>query len=158
MRILLAIDGSAASAVAAHMIPTRPWPKQSSLRLLTVVQPISVAFGPLGGQPQSTDLLDRLAREEMEWANALLKEAAISMRDSGLPVETAVRMGDPRAEIVADAQEHGADLVILGSHGRTGLKRWFLGSVAEHVVRHAPCSVEVVRRPEEAPPPSGGVR
>jgi len=46
------------------------------------------------------------------------------------------------------ADEWGADLIVVGSHGRTGVKRWLLGSVAGAIVSHAPCSVEVVRRRE----------
>ena len=65
-----------------------------------------------------------------------------------------MREGDPRMEIVEEAKRSQADLIILGSHGRTGVARWLMGSVAEYVVRHAPCSVEVARmpdRPEVAP-------
>ena len=57
-----------------------------------------------------------------------------------------MRDGDPRSAIVDEAEEWGADLIVVGSHGYTGLKRWLLGSVAQSVVGHAPCSVEVVRR------------
>jgi len=46
---------------------------------------------------------------------------------------------------VDQAKDWRADLIVLGSHGRSGIKRWILGSVAEAVVRHAPCSVEVAR-------------
>ena len=51
----------------------------------------------------------------------------------------------PPAEICAQAESLGADLIVIGSHGRTGLKRFLLGSVAESVVRHAPVPVLVVR-------------
>jgi nucleotide-binding universal stress UspA family protein len=53
--------------------------------------------------------------------------------------------GDPRSVIVDEAQAWQADLIVLGSHGYTGIKKWLLGSVAQSVVSHAPCSVEVVR-------------
>lgn len=56
-----------------------------------------------------------------------------------------LRSGHPVATITALAKRTNADLIVLGTHGRTGLKRAFLGSVAERVVRHAPCSVLVVR-------------
>jgi nucleotide-binding universal stress UspA family protein len=56
-----------------------------------------------------------------------------------------VRYGDARSCIVDEAKEWGADLIVVGSHGYTGLKRLLLGSVAQSVVTHAPCSVEVVR-------------
>jgi len=73
------------------------------------------------------------------------EQADVIGRNKAVTVDTTVRQGDPRVEIVDEAERWGADLVILGSHGRTGVKRWLMGSVAEYVVRHAPCSVEVAR-------------
>ncbi len=58
---------------------------------------------------------------------------------------TEVRLGDAAEEIVAAAKELNADLLVVGTHGRSGLKHLLLGSVAEHVVRHAPCPVLTVR-------------
>jgi nucleotide-binding universal stress UspA family protein len=55
-----------------------------------------------------------------------------------------VRDGDPASEIVAEARDWGADLVVLGTHGRRGARRLFLGSVAETVLRHAPCATLVI--------------
>lgn len=57
--------------------------------------------------------------------------------------------GDPDDSIVDYAQEHGADLIVMGSHGRTGLRHLLMGSVAEHVLRHASCPVLIVRYLEE---------
>ncbi|PYT09057.1 MAG: hypothetical protein DMF60_03355 [Acidobacteria bacterium] len=57
-----------------------------------------------------------------------------------------VRDGDPRSVIVDEAKDWSANLIVVGSHGYTGVKRWLLGSVAHSVVSHAPCSVEVVRK------------
>ena len=62
-------------------------------------------------------------------------------------IEYEARIGDPGVEIVDYAQEIGADLIVMPSHGRTGLKRLLLGSVAERVVRHAECPVMVLRKP-----------
>lgn len=57
--------------------------------------------------------------------------------------------GDPDEAIVNYAREHGADLIVMGSHGHTGLRHLLMGSVAEHVLRHAPCPVLIVRHLEE---------
>ena len=62
-----------------------------------------------------------------------------------LPVETQLRTGSPDVEINNAAKELRADLIILSTHGRTGLKHFFLGSTAERVVRHAPCPVLTIR-------------
>jgi universal stress protein A len=78
-------------------------------------------------------------------AQADADAASARLRAAGFSVETLFRLGDARIEILRAAEEWPADLIILGSHGRTGVSRWLLGSVAEHVVRHARCSVEVAR-------------
>ena len=61
------------------------------------------------------------------------------------PIETVVVWGDPATEICRIAQAYETDLIVMGTHGRTGLARLFRGSVAEHVVRAAPCAVLIVR-------------
>jgi nucleotide-binding universal stress UspA family protein len=55
--------------------------------------------------------------------------------------------GDPKSQILDAAKEWRADMIVLGSHGRTGLGRFLMGSVSQDVVRHAHCSVEVFRTP-----------
>jgi nucleotide-binding universal stress UspA family protein len=60
-------------------------------------------------------------------------------------VATEIRRGDARQEILDSAAEWHSDVIVLGSHGRHGLDRFLLGSVSESVVRHATCSVDVVR-------------
>ena len=56
-----------------------------------------------------------------------------------------VKQGDPKSMIIDVATERNADLIVLASHGRNALDRFFMGSGSEATVRHAPCSVEVVR-------------
>jgi nucleotide-binding universal stress UspA family protein len=65
-----------------------------------------------------------------------------------VPAETVVRNGTPSMEIVELANTLPADIIIISTHGRSGLKHVLMGSVAEHVVRHAPCPVLVVRERE----------
>ena len=145
MKILLAIDGSPHSDVAVHEVISRPWPQGSVVRIMSAVQPYT---------PPSTEMvlagatLESVTRQQTEQATQLTSRGAESVRQAGLEVETAVRQGDPRSAIVDEASEWGADLIVLGSHGRTGITRWLLGSVAGSVVSHAPCSVEIVRQPE----------
>lgn len=82
-------------------------------------------------------------------------ETAMKQLLEKLPPEARARMkevhvlhGPPSETIVRYAEDHGHDLIVLGSHGRTGLSRWLLGSVAEQVVRRASCPVLVVRADE----------
>ena len=88
---------------------------------------------------------DDVTQQQEEQAKRLTSQAADRIGKSGLVVETVVRRGDPRTVIVDEANEWGANLIVMGSHGRTGSTRLLLGSVAQAVVGHAPCSVEVVR-------------
>ena len=74
----------------------------------------------------------------------------LARRAEAAEVEVATQhgIGVPFQEIVRQAEEHHADLIIMGTHGRTGLRHALLGSVAEKVVRKAPCPVLTVRHPE----------
>jgi nucleotide-binding universal stress UspA family protein len=76
------------------------------------------------------------------WAKQL---ADIRPRNPKIPVKHAVLEGDPAGEIVKYATEQKADVIVIGTHGRTGVDRLVLGSVAERVMREAPCSVLVVK-------------
>lgn len=73
--------------------------------------------------------------------------AAVRPHDSSLRVTHAVLEGDPATEIVRHATDTKADVIVIGTHGRTGAARLEFGSVAERVVREAPCSVLVVKLP-----------
>jgi nucleotide-binding universal stress UspA family protein len=142
MRILLAIDGSAPSQDAISEVAHRPWPSPSTVRILCVIQPYT---------PPATEVvlagatLEEIRQRQATEAERLTKDAGERIAAPGLSVETAIREGDPRTEIVDAADEWKADLIVVGSHGRTGLKRLMLGSVAGAVVAHAHCSVEVIR-------------
>ena len=73
--------------------------------------------------------------------------AAVLPTDPSVPYEHRLVIGDPASEIVAVAKEMGADLIVMGTHGRTGLKRLLMGSVAEAVVRKSLCPVITYREP-----------
>jgi nucleotide-binding universal stress UspA family protein len=143
MKILLGTDGSAHSHAAVDEVARRPWPSGSTIRVISVIQPYA---------PPATEFvlagatLDSV-REQQAWsAGQIAARAAEALKQTGLSIESVVREGEPRSAIVDEADEWGADLIVVGSHGGTGLTRWLLGSVAGAIVRHASCSVEVVRR------------
>jgi len=69
------------------------------------------------------------------------------LRSAGINVSTAIAQGNPKSIILDEAKVWGADLIVLGSHGRKGLERFLVGSVSDAVLRHAHCSVEIVRLP-----------
>jgi nucleotide-binding universal stress UspA family protein len=99
--------------------------------------------------PDAMFLLDLPKLEAQLIADAEQRLRAFVAKEgtSVIPVETRVIMGDPFWEICQAAEREHADLIVMGSHGRTGLAHVLLGSVAERVVRHASCPVLVARRP-----------
>jgi nucleotide-binding universal stress UspA family protein len=143
MRILLAVDGSVPSRDAIDEVAGRSWPMPSTVRVISVVRPyVPVATEFVPGMFAPHEVLQELTKS----AEQIVADAAQRVTHSGLSADTAVRQGDPRTVIVDEAAEWGSDLIVVGSHGHTGLTRFLLGSVAQAVVAHAPCSVEVVRR------------
>jgi nucleotide-binding universal stress UspA family protein len=94
----------------------------------------------------------RNAPADMQWAispredvDATLEAAAAIAREEGVEVETSPRQGDPADAILDVAEEHDADLIVVGNKGMTGAKRFLLGSVPNKVSHHAPCSVLIIR-------------
>lgn len=128
------------------------------LLLLHVVEPMACP-SDLGYTPVITDeMVEEIRRE----AGARLDEAVAGEKARGIECDGMLRFGRPYLEIAEAASELGADLIVLTTHGYTGLKHVLLGSTAERVVRHAPCPVLVVRDTEKRPgaadqaPPAAG--
>jgi nucleotide-binding universal stress UspA family protein len=119
--------------------------------LLHVDQALTPAMiGPepgTGFDPGMFEASDRIAEERRLIAQRELDRTVNRLRDSGLKARCILRVGAAFVEIVATAQSEGADLVVLGTHGRTGLAHILIGSVAERVVRKCPCAVLTVRAP-----------
>lgn len=82
-------------------------------------------------------------------AGAHLESLAAEFRAQGLPVSHLIRHGEPADTIMHVAEKVGARHIVMGTHGRRGLERALLGSVAERVVRRAGCPVTIVRTPDE---------
>jgi nucleotide-binding universal stress UspA family protein len=75
---------------------------------------------------------------------------AVVPTDPSIPFEHKLMTGDPAAEIVRLAESEGADMIVMATHGRTGLRRLLMGSVAEAVVRRAACPVLTVKQSQHA--------
>jgi nucleotide-binding universal stress UspA family protein len=133
MRILVAVDGSSASDAVIQEAAARPWPKGTEMCLVTTVDPYFFTRAPL--------LLEEMKLKTGEG----LEESARSLRESGWPVNTNVLVSNPRHGLPKIASEWKADLIMLGSHGRGAFSRLLMGSTAQAVMRHATCSVEIVR-------------
>ena len=111
-----------------------------SITLLHVLE----APAAYSGEPLGIDFLRELDKQ----STAALEAAATRVRSKvAVPVRVRSRIGHPGAQILADLDDDpSVDLVVMGSHGRTGITRVVIGSVAEKVVRHAPCPVAVARK------------
>ena len=83
---------------------------------------------------------------QRRWAEETLEARAAQLRQAGIKVSWRLQAGVPFEEIVKAAEEEHVDLIVMGTHGRSGLNRVLLGSVAERVIRLAPCPVLTVRQ------------
>jgi nucleotide-binding universal stress UspA family protein len=144
MKILLALDGSRFSEIATNLLIGHTKATGAEVRLLHVVEsfPESLAKD-LGSADAPAFAAARLQRRN--WSEELLAQAAEKLISAGFKVTSSIVEGDPKSAILDMAEAWGADLIVVGSHGRTGLERFLIGSVSEAVARHARCSVEIVR-------------
>ena len=139
-RILVTTDGSAAArAAVAHAVDIASR-YDATLHVLSVVD-----LRPWKRGAESAVMTDELE----ERAEDAVETVAAAARDRGVAVETAVVRGVPHGEILEYAADPGVDLVVMGTHGRTGLRHAVMGSVAEKVVRRSPCPVLTVRMDDE---------
>lgn len=145
MRILLAVDGSPGSEAAVEEVCRRPWPPESEVRVVTVLSPIeSILMQGVKHSPTTFD--DLLEQQGMEAAKRLNEIASdLALRAPGLHVTPRMLEGLPKEAIVNEAEQWGADLIVVGSNGYGAIKRFLLGSVSLAVALNAPCSVEIVR-------------
>jgi nucleotide-binding universal stress UspA family protein len=140
MKIVVGTDGSNCSQKAVCAIATRPWPPETMVKVISVRQPV---FPESGIQDLTDDILEderRRAEDAFASARRTLSSAKLKLCDS-----SGILFGEPRTVLLDEAKSWGADLIVVGSHGRHGFDRVLLGSVSEAVAMHAHCSVEVIR-------------
>jgi nucleotide-binding universal stress UspA family protein len=145
MRILLAIDDSKFSEAATQAVLQHMRPEQTELYILHVVAP-NESYPSFAFAVHAHDI-EAAQRGLLKHGRELVARAERLLSKLGFKVHTAVESGDPGPAIVAFAAKQQCDLIVVGSHGRRGLDRIAMGSVAEFVAHHASCSVEIVRIP-----------
>ena len=146
-RIMIALDESATAARALEQGATLASQLQASVALVYVVD-TRLLISQETGIPA-----DRLSEEFEQLGKQTLDAAATHVAHGAAPLEI-VRAGDPVREILAAAHEWHADLLVLGTHARSGLTRMFVGSTAEGVLRRSSCPVLIVPdRDDEASSP-----
>jgi nucleotide-binding universal stress UspA family protein len=142
-RLLVPIDFSPVSLEALATARALAKTTGASVHLFHSVD--DVAWRYLG---YPLEALGQVQAAVTDSANEQLRELAIQEQREGLTVESTIVVSTrPASAIVDFAREHAIDLIVMGTHGRGAMLRMMLGSVAEHVVRTAPCPVMVVRDP-----------
>jgi nucleotide-binding universal stress UspA family protein len=136
MKILLAVDDSKFSEAAAQTVIRQFRPDQTDVCVLHVVDLVL---------PIPTSYAEGFRQESLKQGKELAGRVEQLLDKAGFKVKKAVEEGDPRSAIVDYAATWGANLIVAGSHGRKGLDRFLMGSVAESIARHAHCSVMIVR-------------
>jgi nucleotide-binding universal stress UspA family protein len=155
-RILLPLDGSARAAAAIPHAETIAKLANASLVMLQVIPSAATLITetavstPGMGLPTvdpylSATQYESLKNSLIEEATTTLNEAAAPLIASGVQVETVVLKGAPADAILAYAEETKCDMIVMSTHGRTGLARLVFGSVAESVLHRATCPVLLVR-------------
>jgi nucleotide-binding universal stress UspA family protein len=151
MKVLLATDGSDCSLIAAHSVAARPWPTGTVFQVLSVEE-LGVIDAAMAGYSQldfyPASLLEELQADARARTLNAVDTARKALLQEGMNVldQQPIPAGHPRSAILDSAQAWPADLIVLGSHGRRGIDRLLIGSVAESVAIHAHCSVEVIRK------------
>lgn len=139
-RILLPTDGSRGNSPAVDQAVDLAAETGAELHVLFVVEDIH--YGPelMDGQVEAR--LRQIGKEAIE-------EIRTRAAEVGIDVETAVESGTPHHEILEYADENDVDVIVMGTHGRSGLDRYLLGSVTERVVRTSERPVLTVRVPDD---------
>jgi nucleotide-binding universal stress UspA family protein len=147
-RILCATDFSDTAEAAWEMACELARSHGASLVLVHVF--VDLPAYSLGEAPGTAVV--RVWEEQRTWVQRALDERTSAAAARGLAVRSRLETGSPATAIADAAEAEGADLVVIGTHGRTGLNRLVIGSVAERVVRIAPCPVLTVKpRPSARP-------
>jgi nucleotide-binding universal stress UspA family protein len=146
MKILLAVDGSPCSDTAIEEVKKRPWPRQSEVKIITAIEtPLIVGIGV---DPWPADYYAELQKAAREAATMVINNALRKFNgatDTTLKISHEIITGPVKQVIVEEAENWGADLIVMGSRGLGVWNRLLLGSVSNAVVHHAKCSVEIVR-------------
>jgi len=143
MKLLIAIDGSEFSQTALQSVIDRPWNAGTEIKVLHVVEPPALLIGrEMGAYDPEFETVWKALREQ---AKELVEKAAQKVRAAGFTVSTELVEGEPKSLIIDVANEWRADMIVMGSHGWSGLNRFLMGSVSQAVVRHSHCSVEIIR-------------
>ncbi len=145
MKILIAVDNSKCSHEAVVSVAERLWHDDTQIQVVHVMEPVSPEYASLYATYSTA--YGQVVAERLSDAQKLVKLEAEYLKQE-IPrakIESSVLEGPVKECLIEKAKEWQADLIVIGSHGRTGINKLILGSVAESVLSSSPCSVEIIR-------------
>jgi nucleotide-binding universal stress UspA family protein len=143
-RILLATDGSECSRAATRVVAERTWPAGTEVKIVHALElPLPLA-DPWFAYPE---LAERVQNDVRAEAERIVAEAEVMLAEGPLTVSRLIETGATKHVILDEANAWQAELIVLGTHGRRGAARFFVGSVCEAVAVHSERSVAVIRAP-----------
>jgi nucleotide-binding universal stress UspA family protein len=142
MKILVTTDGSVCAQQAIDFIKLRPWLNDDHFIVLMVVEPIPREFG-IGSVPETVLTYEQSMYDE---AAQIVANSAKQLLEGGVhSAEAKVLTGTIASSVCKFAEENEIDLIVMGSHGRSGFKHFLLGSVAEEVLKKSSCAVQIIK-------------
>jgi nucleotide-binding universal stress UspA family protein len=150
LRVLIGDDGSPEAEAAVDTVCSREWPRNTELRVLGVPQTLAPAdarsYREASHSLLATETFLKTDAEERNKCDLVIDRAVKRLQDAGLKTSTVVEEGSPAQVLLHYSKNWPADAIFVGACGMGRLERLLLGSVAESLVTHAACTVEVVRK------------
>jgi nucleotide-binding universal stress UspA family protein len=147
MKALVTTDGSDFSQKALAMLGTLLPAEKTEVQLVSVFR--SPRMLTYGTDPYNLTF-ERMVDQLRDKAESDCDAGRQILAAQGFPVKTLTVMGEPASAILDLAEAEKPDVVVVGSHGKSGIQRFLLGSVSEQVVRYSPCSTLVIKPPRDA--------
>jgi nucleotide-binding universal stress UspA family protein len=144
VKILVAVDDSPFSEEAVDFVARTEWGPDTEVTVLSVARSPVMLSTDLYAAAVTYD--DELMKKELANHQSIASRAESKLKPAHPRTRSLVTYGDPRIEILETARQVNSDLIVVGSHGRTGISKLIMGSVASYVATHAPCSVLVVKQ------------
>lgn len=144
MKILIGVDDSPHAEAAVEYVARMTWPTGTKVVLASAVTVLTPVFA--GAYPDLIVQSDQLAEEILKTRGDHVAKLRQRLEKAGLKTETKVLQADARELLVSLVPAEGIDLLVVGSHGRSGVSKLLMGSVATHIVTHAPCNVLVIKK------------
>ena len=142
LRLLIGVDNSTYSNAAVDAVYRREWPTGTEVRLLAVVDTV-MAITPDPSQPSIVKWIEVGDEDNWDQVRQIFEPSADKLRSAGLDAAVMIRRGNPKDELLEEAESWGADCIFVGAKGMRGIDRLLLGSVSSAVSARADCSVEM---------------